>query len=126
MRERFAAALVAWRTKRGLGDPKRFPQGDAARELSVSLRTYQHWEAGEHMPRQWDAVGAICDIIGIDRQELLADNGTMPADPEPETPTPPDLQRKMDELNRRIAELEEQGSETLDLLRRLVAAQEAS
>lgn len=77
MRERFGEALLAWRTKRGRGDARRFPQGDAARELDgalrdgCSLRTYQSWEAGARMPRRFSTVEEILDYIGSPVSAIL-------------------------------------------------------
>lgn len=77
MRERFGAMLLAWRTERGHGNPKRFSQQAAMEELrdvlpSISLRTYQSWEGREFFPRRWSDVEAVCEHIGRDPTEIVA------------------------------------------------------
>lgn len=129
LRERFSAALVAWRTRRGGGDPKRFPQGDAAREVGVSLRTYQHWEGREHMPRRWADVEAVCGTIGIDSAAILSDaddlsetNGQRassdPVEPKP-TPLDAGIDRLLAEQQETRLEVERLREAVLNLTRTL-------
>lgn len=100
LRERFAAALLDWRKRRGGGDAERFPQLEAARELGAGYRTYQHWEAADHLPRRWADVERILELIGATNSDLFAED---------EPPAPIELEGASDDPSQEplLAELAE-------------------
>lgn len=80
MRERFAAKLLAERTRRGGGDARRYPQPQMAELLGTTLRSYQGWEAGERMPR-WRNLERIAATLAWNVSELFEDD-ELPPEPE--------------------------------------------
>lgn len=74
MKERLARVLLEERTKRGHGDPRRFPQPEMARLLSVALRTYQRWEAPDDpMLPYWRNLEQIAATLDRDLADLVGD-----------------------------------------------------
>lgn len=78
LRARFSTALLDWRTEKGHGDPKRFSQEEAVKELrevlapeGLSIRAFQDWEGGHRMPRSWATTEKVCKHIGYDVTRLL-------------------------------------------------------
>jgi transcriptional regulator with XRE-family HTH domain len=101
-RQRIAAALLAARARLGGGDARRFPQPKMAEVLGVSLRTYQHWEAAETMPR-WRNLEEIADRLEVDVSELV---GSGDAGQATESDGSRDLQRQiLEELSALRADL---------------------
>lgn len=115
MKERLADALIQERTRRGNGDPRRFPQPKMAELLGYSLRQYQRLEDPEDggLP-SWENLDAIAERLGLNPADLFDDASAAKPVVEPE----PDLRARLQKVEERLSKSEA-------LLRRIAKAVDA-
>lgn len=104
MKARLAAVLLAERTRRGGGDPRRFPQPEMARLIDYSLRQYQRLEdENDSSIPTWNVLERIMGILDLDPSVIFA-----PAEEEEDQPTEDQmvaLREEVAEVRAMVAEL---------------------